>query len=146
MPLGSTQDILQNTYFSKEFHYVGRYIQLLVLNYTTNYIRLTCLYFEVPYQASYSWLMTVVVVFLFHTINSSHQLRSMLVRPKDTRPRLDTSHLVYKIPCANCDTPYIGETGRHLRCRLKEHQDSVKTVASQKFTRSRKSQAKDKQV
>ena len=48
-------------------------IQLLVLNYTTNYIRLTCLYFEVPYQASYSWLMTVVVVFLFHTINSSHQ-------------------------------------------------------------------------
>ena len=78
-------------------------------------------------------------------LKPNHTLRSMLVRPKDTRPRLDTSHLVYKIPCANCDTPYIGETGRHLRCRLKEHQDSVKTVASQRFTRSRKSQAEDKE-
>ena len=34
---------------------------------------LTCQYFDVPYQASYSWLMTVAVVCLFHIINCSHQ-------------------------------------------------------------------------
>ena len=67
-------------------------------------------------------------------------LRSLLVRPKDPRPVLETSDCVYRIPCTNCDIPYIGETSRHLKHRLKEHQDSVKTVATQKYTRSRVSQ------
>ena len=72
-------------------------------------------------------------------------LRSMLVRPKDPRPALETSDCVYKIPCANCEVPYIGETSRHLKHRLKEHQDSVKAVAARKFTRSRVPQAKEEE-
>ena len=74
-------------------------------------------------------------------LKPANTLRSMLVRPKDPRPLLENSDVVYRIPCKNCDTPYIGETGRHLKCRIKEHQASVRKVANRKFTRSRKAQA-----
>lgn len=73
----------------------------------------------------------------------ANTLRSLLVRPKDPRPKLQTSHCVYKIPCKNCTTPYIGETERHLECRIKEHQASVKKVTNQKFTRARASESAD---
>ena len=71
----------------------------------------------------------------------ANTLRSMLVRPKDPRQLLDNSDVVYRIPGKNCDSPYIGETGRHLKCRISEHQASVKKVANRKYTRSRKLQA-----
>ena len=78
-------------------------------------------------------------------LKPSNTLRSMLVRPKDPRPKLDTSDVVYRIPCSSCDQPYIGETGRHLKCRIQEHKDSVSKVANQKFTRSRATQEKEKE-
>ena len=65
----------------------------------------------------------------------------MLVRPKDPRSKLDTSHCVYKIPCSNCDKVYVGETGRHLKCRVKEHQDSVNKLSKHKYTRARSAQS-----
>ena len=34
--------------------------------------------------------------------------------------------VVYELPCADCTNIYIGETGRNLRMRLKEHQYVVK--------------------
>ena len=33
---------------------------------------------------------------------------------------------VYKIDCMNCDKFYIGETGRSLKTRIKEHQNDIK--------------------
>ena len=84
-------------------------------------------------------------VLSFHSyvcaMKPANTLRSMLVRPKDPRQLLDNSHVVYRIPCKNCPSPYIGETGRHLKCRIGEHQASVKKVANRKYTRSRKLQA-----
>ena len=73
----------------------------------------------------------------------TNKLRSLLVHPKDPRPKLNTSHCVYKIPCSNCHQPYIGETARHLYVRVKEHSDSVAKVANKKFTRHRASQSTD---
>ena len=32
---------------------------------------------------------------------------------------------MYKIPCKDCDQCYIGQTGRSLSCRLKEHKRAV---------------------
>ena len=72
-------------------------------------------------------------------LKPANTLRSLLVRPKDPRPKLDTSQCVYRIPCANCDKVYVGETGRHLKCRIKEHQESVKKVSKHKYTRARSS-------
>jgi len=34
-----------------------------------------------------------------------------LVHPKDKQDKEDLTECVYKVPCANCDKIYIGETG-----------------------------------
>ena len=34
---------------------------------------------------------------------------------------------MYKVPCAVCDKVYIGETGRSLQDRIKEHKYAVRT-------------------
>ena len=36
----------------------------------------------------------------------------VLVHPKDKQDKEDVTECVYKVPCANCDKTYIGETGR----------------------------------
>ena len=66
-----------------------------------------------------------------------NSLRSLLVRPKDKRPLLNTSDCVYRIPCGGCKASYVGETSRHLNDRLKEHQASVKKACKSRHTRSR---------
>ncbi|CAF1481890.1 unnamed protein product, partial [Didymodactylos carnosus] len=38
----------------------------------------------------------------------------------------NTMKLVYKIPCKDCNISYIGETGRQLTTRMKEHQKDIK--------------------
>ena len=48
-------------------------------------------------------------------------LRHMLVHPKDPTPARSVSGVVYRIPCSDCDRAYIGQTGRTLDHRIKEH-------------------------
>ena len=55
---------------------------------------------------------------------SSGKLHSKLFTHKDRKPP-DTQPGVYKIPC-ECGQFYVGETGRSLRTRLKEHQTSFR--------------------
>ena len=52
------------------------------------------------------------------------KIAQLLPNPKDRRPRLETSG-VYKIPCS-CGKAYIGETGRKISTRIKEHQRCAK--------------------
>ena len=48
-----------------------------------------------------------------------------LVRPKISKSRSDS--VVYKIPCSgSCNKSYVGETGRGLTTRLKEHKRDVR--------------------
>ena len=47
-------------------------------------------------------------------------LKTVLVHPKDKQEK-DLTECVYKVPCANCDKTYIGETGRKFGVRLQEH-------------------------
>ena len=35
--------------------------------------------------------------------------------------------MIYEIPCLDCDTMYIGETGRSLKKRVVEHQRAVRS-------------------
>ena len=49
------------------------------------------------------------------------------MRVKSTRLDNRKKGVIYEVPCADCDSVYIGETGRSLEMRLKEHKYAVKT-------------------
>jgi hypothetical protein len=53
-------------------------------------------------------------------------LRQLVVHPKDPIPKEDRAEVVYQIPCSDCPQSYIGQTGRTLGQRLKEHQRAVR--------------------
>ena len=57
---------------------------------------------------------------------SANTLRQELVRPKDPTPRDTRTGVVYRIKCESCDQFYVGETGRALNTRVKEHKDAIR--------------------
>ena len=54
-------------------------------------------------------------------------LKTVLVHPKDKQENEDLTECVYKVPCANCDKTYIGETGRKFVVRLQEYRTEVES-------------------
>ena len=63
-------------------------------------------------------------------------LRKSLVHPKDKRDTTETTGCVYEISCKNCDFTYVGETGRSLATRLKEHRTEVEKITKKIHTRA----------
>ena len=59
-------------------------------------------------------------------------LRKMLVHPKDKVDPINTTDCIYEIPCSNCDSTYIGETGRKFATRLEEHKKETGKVTKAK--------------
>ena len=59
----------------------------------------------------------------FQPINT---LKQLIVHPKDPIPKEDKAGVVYQIPCSDCPQTYIGQTGRTLGQRIKEHKKAVK--------------------
>ena len=55
-----------------------------------------------------------------------YTLSSVFRKPKDCICNSDKCGIVYEIPCRNCNSVYIGETGRSLKTRKKEHIYAVK--------------------
>ena len=55
-------------------------------------------------------------------------LSSVFRKPKGRIVGSEKSGLVYEIPCRDCDAVYIGETGRSLKTRKREHFDAVKRM------------------
>ena len=53
-------------------------------------------------------------------------LRQMLSHPKDPIPTMK-SGVLYRIPCADCDKSYVGQTGRNLSLQIKEYKKAVET-------------------
>jgi len=71
-----------------------------------------------------------------------HQtIRNILVHPKDKTDKDKTCGVVYKIPCANCNKVYIGETGRKLATRVKEHKDEVNKTTQGVTTRTKRKES-----
>ena len=52
-------------------------------------------------------------------------LRQILVKPKDPVPPDHQKGVVYKISCKDCHQSYVGQSGRSLLHRLKEHKRAV---------------------
>ncbi|KAL9981760.1 hypothetical protein ACROYT_G010507 [Oculina patagonica] len=64
-------------------------------------------------------------------INKPHKtLQQEFPSPKFRPPVEQQPNVVYKIPCADCDWCYVGETGRCFETRKKEHIRNVKTCAN----------------
>ena len=53
-------------------------------------------------------------------------LRDQLTKVKP--PIDDESNVVYKVDCASCNQFYVGESGRRLSTRAKEHIRDIKTI------------------
>ena len=63
-------------------------------------------------------------------LKSDTTLRSRLVRPKDALEPTKQDGVVYKIPC-ECSKVYIGETGRAMQDRIKEHDRDIQLARTQ---------------
>jgi len=59
-----------------------------------------------------------------------------LVHPKDKIKDEEKTELIYRIPCKNCPSSYIGETGRKLGLRMKEHRKEVDSFTTGTHTRA----------
>ena len=64
---------------------------------------------------------------------SDTTLRSHLVRPKDAVEPTKQDGVVYKIPY-ECGKVYIGETGRSMYERIKEHDRDIRLARTQTST------------
>ena len=60
------------------------------------------------------------------TFHPYRTLRQELVHPKDPVPANRRKGVVYSIPCAECPRTYIGQMGRSLDHRLREHRWALK--------------------
>ena len=64
-------------------------------------------------------------IFRAHDVGVYHRpintIRSLLVHPKDKTPDLQKCGVVYQVTCPQCQHLYVGETGRTLATRMKDH-------------------------
>ena len=51
---------------------------------------------------------------------------SFFSRTKDVVNRMSMSSVVYKIPCANCCSCYVGTTSQYLRARIAQHSNDCR--------------------
>ena len=52
-------------------------------------------------------------------------MKSTFCHLKDKVKKEDTSEIVYQVKCSDCEKVYIGESGRELGTRIKEHQRNI---------------------
>ena len=64
-------------------------------------------------------------IFLAHVPTRS--IHSLIFNFKPVFPPLDSIGIVYKIPCLDCNSIYIGESGRRLRVRIDDHRNACKS-------------------
>ena len=60
------------------------------------------------------------------TADHPHQmLRNFVVHLKDKVKDEEKTDLIYHVPCKNCSSSYVGQTGRKFGLRIKEHKKEV---------------------
>ncbi|KAL6418881.1 hypothetical protein ACFW04_011716 [Cataglyphis niger] len=61
---------------------------------------------------------------------SLNKLHRFIKVHKDQEPKASSSNIIYKINCDNCDASYVGQTGRQLQTRIKEHRNHIRRNTS----------------
>ena len=80
------------------------------------------------------------------TANRPHRtLRNVVVHPKD-KAEDEKTELVYRVPCKNCSSSYVGETGRKFGLRIKEHKKEVDSFTAGTQTRASREEQCNSQV
>jgi len=67
-----------------------------------------------------------------------------VVHPKDKVKDEEKTELIYRVPCKNCSSSYVGETGRKFGLRIKEHNKEVDFFTA--GTQTRGSRARESSV
>ncbi|XP_071582148.1 uncharacterized protein [Temnothorax nylanderi] len=57
---------------------------------------------------------------------SMNKLNKFIRVHKDPLPNSSMRNIVYKINCKDCDASYVGQTGRQLQTRVKEHESQIR--------------------
>jgi len=71
------------------------------------------------------------------TANRLHRtLRNFVVHPKDKVKDEGKTELIYGVPCKNCSSSYVVETGRKFGLRIKEHKKKVDSFTAGTQTRA----------
>ena len=79
------------------------------------------------------------------TANHPHRtLRNFVVHPKDKVRDEEKTELIYCVPCNDCSSSYVGETGRKIGLRIKEHKKEVDSFTA--GTQTRASRARESSV
>ena len=47
-------------------------------------------------------------------------------REEEEKGRMEKKGVIYRIQCSDCEMCYVGETGKKLRERIKQHKDDVR--------------------
>ena len=58
--------------------------------------------------------------------NSGNKIKDMFERKPKKAQGPSPKSVVYEIPCKGCNKTYVGETGRGVETRIKEHKSDVK--------------------
>ena len=93
----------------------------------TNNNQPTIKYISAPYIKGPSEIMNRVLKKhdIVLSCKPSRTIKNQVCHVKDPIPADETPNVIYKLPCQDCNEVYIGETGRSLKTRKKEHQDRI---------------------
>ena len=115
----------QNGYPQKMISNISR--KLLQNETATNTGPNNSKYISAPYIHGTS--ERVARVLIKHNINLAHKpirtLKNELCHVKDKRTVENKAGVVYKLGCNDCDAVYVGETGRQVKDRMREHQNDI---------------------
>jgi len=85
-------------------------------------------WFTVPFISSLSHKFRNVTKDLEASISyySMNKLSNIIRPQKDPLPKQHHRNVVYKISCKDCDASYVGQTGRKIMTRVKEHKNHIR--------------------
>ena len=78
-----------------------------------------------PFSTEFVLIRPILCQLVINLIfNFKNTIKNFLIH---NQPRDEDSNLVYIVPCGQCPSVYLGQTGKSLSLRVKQHKYSVRT-------------------